>query len=494
MVADVRNLHCRYVIRSAPPWLWLEGFLFGRHGLLSRNTADCFMFSKGIEMAPRVTMQSRAPQQAPAAFLNLPSIDDLGRAGGRVVDTARNHAIQARARVLFYDRWGRANGTLRGAPEAFQARLDEIARERDPRRARALVQVLTEEAPRPPRKSQPALSPVRRIVERHPLPVRQVARAPEGGYYNLPDAWRNFKRPFDDANASIDAQVSVPMARRLGNLARGDWDGVADDYKRLPGDVVRYNLAMLEGLAATPNGFVNMAARPFTDAASNDLYNLGIGTDVSPEENRERNNQFVGTVGGVASMFAGKVPTRAPKVPAGFKGWPEIKPVIAPRTQTKAPPRIGDAKTTVMNSGGDRLFGSMGSARVNNAPELDNIVSDLRARGVDISFRDGQFAYGPAATRGRPGNIIFDPDGSISAVRHEYGHFLDDQALGFPGQRFYYENPGKRVATERSQYLGEIRTGRQLGDHDARRALIHDYLDERNYLIDNFYTKPYGGR
>jgi hypothetical protein len=95
---------------------------------------------------------------------------------------------------------------------------------------------------------------------------------------------------------------------------------------------------------------------------------------------------------------------------------------------------------------------------------------------------------------GRPGNIVFDPDASISSIRHEYGHFLDDQALGFPGQRFYYENPQFRVATERSQYLGELRTARQLGDTDARRTLIQDYRNERQYLIDNFYFTPDGAK
>ena len=181
-------------------------------------------------MATPATSQSRARTQ-PVGF----SVDDLGRVSDKVVDTARNHAIQGRARVLFYDRWARAYGTLRGAPEAFQVKLDDIARERDPRRAAAMVQVLTEQAAPPPRKSQPALVPVRRVVERHPLPAGQVARAPEGGYYNLPDAWRNFKRPFDDAKASIDAQVSVPMVRRIANLTCGDWDGIVEELQKASG-------------------------------------------------------------------------------------------------------------------------------------------------------------------------------------------------------------------------------------------------------------------
>lgn len=148
-----------------------------------------------------------------------------------------------------------------------------------------------------------------------------------------------------------------------------------------------------------------------------------------------------------------------------------------------------------MNSGGDRLIGSMGSARLNNAAELDSIIGNLDAQGVDISFRKGQFAYGPAPSGGRPGNIIFDPDGSISAIRHEYGHFIDDQALGFPGQRYFYENPGTRVATERSQYLGEIQTARQLGDQGARRALKAQLLQKVTEIDMKYGTQfnpPHG--
>lgn len=152
------------------------------------------------------------------------------------------------------------------------------------------------------------------------------------------------------------------------------------------------------------------------------------------------------------------------------------------------------ANNVVMNSGGDRLIDTMGSARINNAVEYNAIINDLKAKGVDISYREGQFAYGPAPSGGRPGNIVFDPDSSLSAIKHEYGHFLDDAALGFPGQRYYYENPGARMATERGQYLGEIRTARELGDTTARRQLIEDYLGEKKYLIDNYYTKPYGSK
>jgi hypothetical protein len=153
-----------------------------------------------------------------------------------------------------------------------------------------------------------------------------------------------------------------------------------------------------------------------------------------------------------------------------------------------------------MNSGGDRLIETMGPARLNNADEFNSIIDDLNLNNVDIDFRSGQFAYGPAGGSGRAGNIVFDQEASLSAIKHEYGHFLDDQSLGFPGQRFYYENPEFRLATERRQYLQEIKTARELGDGTARRQLTVDYLNEKQYLIENYYFKsdgtpiPYGSR
>jgi hypothetical protein len=134
----------------------------------------------------------------------------------------------------------------------------------------------------------------------------------------------------------------------------------------------------------------------------------------------------------------------------------------------------------------------MGPARINNADEYNKIIKDLEDNGVEISYRENALAYGPSSSPGKPGSIVLDPDASISAVRHEYGHFVDDKALGFPPVREYYENPRLRIVSERRQYLKEIETARGLGDKTARRELIQDYLEEKKYIIDNFYETPYG--
>ena len=146
----------------------------------------------------------------------------------------------------------------------------------------------------------------------------------------------------------------------------------------------------------------------------------------------------------------------------------------------------------IFKSGGDRLVKTLGPARISHPEEYAEIFEDLKLNYVDISFRKNQFAYGPSPMPGRPGNIVIDPDASISALRHEYGHFRDDKMLDFPGMRAYYENPSLRLATERRQYLSEIKLARTSNDYIARKELILDYLEEKTALIDRFYEKPYG--
>jgi hypothetical protein len=177
---------------------------------------------------------------------------------------------------------------------------------------------------------------------------------------------------------------------------------------------------------------------------------------------------------------------------AAVARWPVLGREVGEVVSGAFRPTGSSSGLVEMASGGDRLLTTMGPARLNNPLEYRTIMSELDAQGVSVNMRSGEYAYGPSSRPGQPGNVVVDPDASLSALRHEYGHFLDDQALGFPGMRFYMENPSLRLASERSQYLGEIRTARELGDQTARRELIMDYLQERNLLIETWYTRPYG--
>ncbi|GAA6152199.1 hypothetical protein [Pseudoteredinibacter isoporae] len=147
------------------------------------------------------------------------------------------------------------------------------------------------------------------------------------------------------------------------------------------------------------------------------------------------------------------------------------------------------------NSQADPLLDSMGPAQLSHPAEYKAILNDLEVNNVSIKYGDDSIAFSPNTAGGPLGNEILLPNEfSISALRHEYGHFLDHQALGSPRYIEYFKKPELILSTERRQYLGEIRTAREIGDTSARRTLIENYLNEKNYIIDRYYQRPYGGK
>lgn len=115
------------------------------------------------------------------------------------------------------------------------------------------------------------------------------------------------------------------------------------------------------------------------------------------------------------------------------------------------------------------------------AQELSSTVASIERAGGTVEWRPGQFAFSPA--KGEPGLVLLDRDASISAVRHEAGHFFDDLNLGSPGLGHYLQNPEVRWTSEFSSYTQEIRFARQLGDRSAAWQLLRDAREERMLLL-----------
>lgn len=57
--------------------------------------------------------------------------------------------------------------------------------------------------------------------------------------------------------------------------------------------------------------------------------------------------------------------------------------------------------------------------------------------------------------KGEAGQIIIDPDASMSALKHEHKYFLDDKAAGYKGFEGVFD-PDFRVNTEFNAYKTEI--------------------------------------
>jgi hypothetical protein len=152
-------------------------------------------------------------------------------------------------------------------------------------------------------------------------------------------------------------------------------------------------------------------------------------------------------------------------------------------------------KSIRFSSQADPLFDSLGHAKFSHPEEYQAIMADLQRSGVNVKNGGSGIAFSPNPGGGARGNEVLLPDEfSISALRHEYGHFLDHQALGNPRYIKYFENPRLIANTERRQYLGEVRFSREVGDVNARRTLTQNYLNERNSIVEKYYQRPYGTR
>jgi hypothetical protein len=130
---------------------------------------------------------------------------------------------------------------------------------------------------------------------------------------------------------------------------------------------------------------------------------------------------------------------------------------------------------------------AFGPASETHPSELEAAIARARDAGVEVDMRHGSMSYSPSAAAGWPGRLILDPEASYGAVLHEMSHFSDDEAAGFPGLRYWLEDPAMTAAGESSAYQAEIdyaNSIRQTGIAGQREKLkaqrISELLGENN--------------
>lgn len=100
-----------------------------------------------------------------------------------------------------------------------------------------------------------------------------------------------------------------------------------------------------------------------------------------------------------------------------------------------------------------------GPARNLHPERFNEIIAELDRNGVEINVRDAGDPWTGSYQPGRPGepgqmNVHREVD--LRTLEHEYQHFLDDRAGGYPGLRHYLENPEVMWEMERAAYDREI--------------------------------------
>ena len=143
-----------------------------------------------------------------------------------------------------------------------------------------------------------------------------------------------------------------------------------------------------------------------------------------------------------------------------------------------------------MKNNADPMRDAIGSGKTTNPIEWNSIIDDMEAQGVEINYRENTMAYAPGMSDGDPGQVTIDPEASLSALKHEYQHFLDAKKEGFPSfGKQLFEDPSSRVIKELRAYLVEIKEADELGFKNVADQLFQNYLKEKEWIVGQYIKK-----
>ena len=141
-------------------------------------------------------------------------------------------------------------------------------------------------------------------------------------------------------------------------------------------------------------------------------------------------------------------------------------------TLTALPQALVGPEGKLLHADADPLR-AFGPASETHPDEFQAAMARLDRAGVEVDLRPGSMSYSPGAAGGHPGRLILDPEASYGAVLHEMSHFSDDESAGFPGLRYWLEDPTVTAAGESRAYQTEIDYANSIGE-----AGIVDQLKE----------------
>jgi hypothetical protein len=133
---------------------------------------------------------------------------------------------------------------------------------------------------------------------------------------------------------------------------------------------------------------------------------------------------------------------------------------------------------------------ALGPASETHPAELEAAMERLHGAGVEVDMRRGSMSYSPSAVSGEPGRIILDPEASYGAVVHEMSHFSDDEAAGYPGLRYWLEDPDVTAAGESRAYEVEIDYANSIGEAGIASQLESLRADRISQLLDEANEQP----
>ncbi len=136
---------------------------------------------------------------------------------------------------------------------------------------------------------------------------------------------------------------------------------------------------------------------------------------------------------------------------------------------------------------GDPVKELLGPGSASHPEEWKSMIQQVKDAGGQVEFttNPNKIAYEPALSRGSPGKIYIQEDASITALRHEFQHFLDDQAEGFIGFRGLID-PTFRIRSEYNAYKLEMDAMKAIDAEHIVLLLKKNFENEVDDIMSKF--------
>ncbi|MCM3175023.1 WXG100 family type VII secretion target [Paenibacillus sp. MER 99-2] len=142
-------------------------------------------------------------------------------------------------------------------------------------------------------------------------------------------------------------------------------------------------------------------------------------------------------------------------------------------------------KITHFDNPADPFRDAFGAGLKSHPEEWHKLIKVMEENGVEVVYREGALGYGPLR-KGEPGQILIDPEASMSSLRHEYSHYVEAKSNGFPSAAESYQNWEGRIADELKAYTIEIKEAKRLGLDNIAEQLQKNFEAEKQYILDRY--------
>ena len=122
-----------------------------------------------------------------------------------------------------------------------------------------------------------------------------------------------------------------------------------------------------------------------------------------------------------------------------------------------------------------------GEAKISHPKEYAEKLRILKEAGVTIDQTRPLMAYSPA--KNAAGVFILDPKASISALRHEFQHFLEDREAGYLGLKAYRQDDEIFWGFEFRAFWEEVKFAREQKDFELGRKIVRIMRRVRNEVF-----------